>query len=139
MTPESASVVPPSACRFLIALFLLLGVTTATGEPPRADDAKMRNRAIELCAQSNFAAALPILEKLAKAHPFDVSILERLGGALMGTAAKTSDPKARKQIMLRARRLFLRAKELGDKSEYITTMLERLPEDGEVPAASPER
>jgi len=137
MPAESAFASLRSSFRIFIAFLVLLGTVRARAAAPRSDDAKLRNRAIELCQQSNFAAALPLLEKLAKAHPFDVSILERLGGALMGTAATTGDPVAKKRIVSRARRLFLHLKELGDKSEYVTTMLERLPESGEASSFAP--
>jgi hypothetical protein len=51
-----------------------------------------------LCEQDNFSAALPLLEKLAEAHPSDPVVLEKLGAALVGTEPNTSDPEARKQI-----------------------------------------
>jgi len=121
--------------RLLAILLLLLGAKRALGQAPQ-DDSEMRNRALLLCEQNNFSAALPLLEKLADARPSDPVVLEKLGAALIGTEANTSDPEARKQTVLRARGLLLRAKELGDKSDYLTTILEKLPESGELPAFS---
>jgi hypothetical protein len=104
----------------------------ALAQAPPADDTAMRDRALLLCQQRNYTEALPLLEKLATTHPADFVILELLGGALTGTAASTTDPAVRKQTFLRARSIFLHAKELGDKSDYLTTELEQLPENGEV-------
>jgi hypothetical protein len=104
----------------------------ALAQVPPPDDTDVRNQALLLCKQNNFAAALPLLEKLAAAHPTDIVILEKLGSALLGTAPNSPDPAVRKQIMLRARSVFLRAKELGDTSDYLATELEQLPVNGEI-------
>jgi len=118
---------------FLLMVLLLLdcGVGAFAQAPP-PDDIAMRNRAFLLCKQTNYAEALPLLEKLAVAHPSDFIILEALGSALVGTSTSSPDPAVRKQVILRARSVFLRAKELGDKSDYLTTELEQLPVDGEL-------
>jgi tetratricopeptide (TPR) repeat protein len=133
MSPESRFDSPSSVSRILIIL-LLVGATTTVTAAPRMDDTETRNRAFELCQQSKFATALPILERLAQAHPLDLNILERLGAAFIGMATKTTDPAERKQFVLRARSVFVHAKDLGDKNDYVSAMLEQLPEDGEAPA-----
>jgi tetratricopeptide (TPR) repeat protein len=119
------------AIRLLAVFLLLLHGMGALAQAPAPDDTDMRNRALLLIKQNNFAKALPLLENLAEAHPTDFVILEGLGEALVNASASTPDPAARKQIMLRARSLFLHAKELGDKSDYLAMALEKLPENGE--------
>src|ERR1039457_2823246 len=117
--------------RLLVILVLLAGGTEALAQAPAPDDTAMRNQAFLLCKQNNFVDALPLLEKLAAAHPTDFVIQERLGSALVGTSQNSPDPAVRKQVILRARSVFQHAKELGDTSDYLATMLEKLPENGE--------
>jgi len=130
--PQSSSRILQKSVRLLVILLLLRGARRALAQAPH-DDTEIRNRALLLCEQNNFSAALPLLEKLAEAHPSDPVILEKLGAALVGSEPNTTDPEMRQQIVLRARGLFLRARELGDKSDYLTTMLEKLPESEELP------
>lgn len=123
------------ACLLIVILLSISGIE-ARAQAPAPSDTDMRNRASLLCKQGKFVDALPLLEKLALAHPDDFVILESLGEALVTTAPTATDAAARKQTILRARSLFLRAKELGDKSDYVATMLEKMPENGEMGAFS---
>ncbi len=123
----------------LVFLGALLGAGGAPAQKLSEDETALRNRAFLLWEQNNYIEALPLLEKLAVAHPTDIVVLERLGGALAGSAREVTDPEARKQVVLRARRILLRAKELGDNSGYLNIMLELVPEDGELPAFSARR
>jgi len=120
----------------LVLLLALPSATQLLARAPSEDEIALRNRAFLLWDQGNQTEALPLLEKLAIARPTDVVVLERLGGALAGSAHQIPDPEVRKQVVLRARSILLRAKELGDNSGYLTVMLEQLPENGEVPAFS---
>ena len=131
-------------CRSLntVAVWAVLLPLTFTGaarllaQAPSENDTEMRNRALLLWQQNDYAGALPLLDKLAAAHPADGVVLERLGGALAGSAQQVADAETRKKVLLRARSMLLRAKELGDNSNYLNVMLEKLPESGEVPAFS---
>lgn len=125
----------PSICRAVqisLVRILFCGGAGARAQTPPQDDVDMRNRAFLLCKQNNFAEALPLLEKLAAVHPNDSAIFEGLGSALLGTSPDSPDPAIRKQTVLRARNAFLRAKELGDTSDYLAAELEKLPADGEL-------
>lgn len=117
----------------LLAVLLLLtcGMRVLAQTAP-LDDSDTRRRAFLLIDQNNFVDALPLMEKLAAAHPSDFVVMERLGSALIGTSGTITDPAARKQMVLRARSAFLRSKELGDKSDYLAAELEQIPEDGEL-------
>ena len=133
---------PPVAFRrSVLILFpilaLLLALSPAIPAQEAAEDVTaLRDEAFLLWEQGNQTAALPLLEKLAVLRPDDVVVLERLGGALGGTAREIADPEARKKALLRARSILLHAKELGDSSDYLHIMLEQLPEDGELGAFS---
>lgn len=120
------------AAWLLVVFLLLAGGVRALAQTPAPDDSAMRTRALQFCNQKNYPEALPLLEKLAAAHPTDSVILQGLGEALVNASAGVTDPAARKQIILRARSVLLRAKDLGNKSDIITTLLEKLPEDGEL-------
>src|SRR5262249_43990020 len=80
--------------------------------------------------------AMPLLEKVLADHPKDMVICERLGGATLGYSQTLTDPELKKKARARARSIFLRAKDLGDNSNLLETMLTLIPEDGGVVAFS---
>lgn len=96
---------------------------------PQATDAE-RQKAIDLFQQNKFEEALPLFEELALARPNDAAVEEMLGGCLVAHAVNLPDAEQRRQTRLRARKAFLRAQELGDKSGYVTVALAQIPEDG---------
>ncbi len=113
---------------FLNAVLLLtvsasLSVTNAA-PAQQTDYEAERKRAMELFDEQKFAAAMPILEKLVKIKTDDSAVWEQLGWSTMVVAGSIKDPTERKQARERARQAFLRAKELGDKSNLLLTGLE---------------
>jgi len=120
----------------LLLACALVAATPLEAQAPAEDETSLRNRALELIKQGNQTDALPLLEKVAAARPTDIVVLEKLGGVLAGTAGQINDPEARKQTVLRARGILLHAKELGDNSNYLTVLLEKLPADGELTGSS---
>lgn len=60
-----------------VLLLLACGMGALAQAPP-PDDTEMRNRALLLCKQNNYADALPLLEKLVVAHPTDIVIRKAL-------------------------------------------------------------
>lgn len=89
-----------------------------------------RARALELYDQNNFKDARPILEKLVEQLPKDAVVHERLGMCILADAAGYADPEQRKTERARARKVLLKAKELGDDSNLLQILLEGIPEDG---------
>jgi tetratricopeptide (TPR) repeat protein len=125
-TQTSASSLRPTIA---ICLPLLLGLllsaqplALAQATNPQGE----RERALQLYDQNKFADAIPILEKLVKASPDDMVLLERLGWATMVVAGSVKDPQERKAARDRARTYLLRAKDLGDNSELLRLGLENL-------------
>ena len=110
----------------LLVLGLLSGLSSRALAQGTGGDLAERSRAMQLFEENKFADALPLLEKLAAAHPDDTVVLEQLGWATIVVAASMKDPEARKQARERARKALLRAKELGDTSELLRTGLEHL-------------
>jgi tetratricopeptide (TPR) repeat protein len=103
------------------ALILSTSVSVAAQNP---DYASERQRAMDLYGQSKFADAIPILERLVTIKSDDVAVWESLGWSTMVVAASIKDPTQRKQARDRARKAFLRARELGDDSNLLRAGLE---------------
>ncbi len=115
----------------IAALFFLAPVSAIAGTQDPAE----RQRALDLYESNNFAAALPLLEKLAIANPNDAVILSRLGFALYATSATEKDPAVRRHMRERARTLLLRSRSLGDDSNLTRMALDSLsaPDATEIP------
>jgi tetratricopeptide (TPR) repeat protein len=135
--------------RILLASWFLLTLAVLAGAPPAgaqaapqksSDHAARRQQAIALYRQHKNLEALPLLEKLAQEDPNDAVVLEALGVARVDRAATLSDPQAQRQELLRARQALLRAQELGDNSDIVQVLLEKIPEGAEAPrfSANPE-
>ena len=110
---------------FLNAGLMIVALIVFTGSA-FAQDPGDRKRALDLYEANNFAAALPLLEKLAAASPNDAVILSRLGFALYATSATEKDPASRQKLRERARTVLLRSRSLGDNSNLTTMVLDSL-------------
>ena len=113
----------------LLALFLFVISNPLKTTKAQSDDPE-RQRAFQLWDQGKIDEALPLFEKLEKAHPEDAAILERFGWLLFMRNDAIKDPTARQANRRRARQLLLRAKNAGAESPVIASMLEVVPEDG---------
>jgi tetratricopeptide (TPR) repeat protein len=112
----------------VLRLFLLLGFLSVLPLQASAQEPVPPEfvRAFKLFEESNFTEALPLLEKLAKAHPSDEVVLERLGWAAFALSISTKDPKEREKLRDQARTALMRSKELGGDSELMRVALEAL-------------
>lgn len=98
---------------------------------------RLRKEAYDFFDQNNFVDALPLLEKLAERDPKNMVVQERLGFAILANTANIGDLDKRKAERVRARKVLLLAKELGDHSNLLLVVLDALPEDGaETPFSS---
>jgi tetratricopeptide (TPR) repeat protein len=113
----------------LLACCLLLAYPVRSQQTPTGDD-EIRKKAIELYKQNRFEQAWPLVEILAVAHPQDSALQEMLGSCRLAHSVDLNDPEERRQMRVRARQAFLRAKELGDNSNYLQIGLASIPEDG---------
>ena len=121
-----------SAVRVIPLLIVLSAVQATARTPGQASTTADADRktAMDLYDQNRFEDALPLLEELTVTYPKDAVLLERLGMCLNAHAVTLKDYEARRQMRLRARQAFLRAKALGDNSDLLQTALSEIPEDG---------
>ena len=119
---------------FLPACAALL-LSAPVGAVNGTQDPDERQRALDLYESNNFAAALPLLEKLAVSTPNDAVILSRLGFALYASSATEKDSAVRQKMRDRARTTLLRSRSLGDNSNLTTIALDALsgPDGSQLP------
>ncbi|MEK6281072.1 MAG: tetratricopeptide repeat protein [Acidobacteriota bacterium] len=101
-------------------------VNAQTGE----SIAELKQQASALLEQTRYTEAVPLLEKIVAAEPDDAEGHYYLASALLGLIANTKDEDAKKQLRLRARATFLKAKELGHTAANLDAMIQSLPPDG---------
>jgi Tfp pilus assembly protein PilF len=119
---------------FILCLMLTLAVGSATFAQDKDNYEADRQRAFQLIEQNNLIDALPVLEKLSAAKPDDTRVLQYLAFALAASAATKKDPEQIKTDFRRARQLAEKCKQLGDNSDLVQTLLEKIPADGNVVA-----
>jgi tetratricopeptide (TPR) repeat protein len=113
----------------ILACAATAGLAQTTG----SDD---RSRALRLCEENKFVEALPILERLNAANPDDLVLLERHAQALVAYSITLPDPGKRKDALLAARQLVLHARELGDHSNIVQLLIDKIPPDGNMDVGS---
>jgi tetratricopeptide (TPR) repeat protein len=123
----------------LLVMFVCSSSVLAQGNAPQPSSKsqpidpqveKDKRYAIELYDNGDKIGALPWFEKVASALPQDADVLEKLAVCIHANAAGLKTPEERKAERLRARKIMLRARELGDNSNMVKIMLDDTPEDG---------
>ncbi|HWW14916.1 MAG TPA: tetratricopeptide repeat protein [Candidatus Dormibacteraeota bacterium] len=89
-----------------------------------------RKHAFEVYKDGKMVAAMPLFEKLAANYPTDGVVWECWGVSTVGYSQTLDDPDLRKKARARARTILLKAKDLGDNSNLVQTLLGMIPEDG---------
>ncbi len=120
-----------------LALVVVAVVVAAPAIQAQNDDSyeSRRKRAVELSKLGLYMEALPLFEKLHEEKPSDPGVLEGLSFATLAHSATLTDPAARKEEIVKARKFAFEAKDAGDDSNMLKTLLE-LPEDGSEPSFS---
>jgi hypothetical protein len=98
--------------------------------PTAANNDPERKHALEVYKDGKMVEAMPLLEKLSAKYPKDALVWECWGASTLGYAQTLEDPELRKKARARARTILLKAKDLGDNSNLLQTLLAGLPEDG---------
>lgn len=91
---------------------------------------EMRAKAAALLQKDNVTDALPLLEKIAQADPEDAETQFYLGFALLAKAMNSKDKVERKQLRLRARGSFIKAKAMGKTDNIVDAFIGSIPADG---------
>lgn len=112
----------------VVLVFLCLSV--ASGQNQVETAAQTKARAKILVDAQKFTEALPLYEQLAKQLPSDVEVHSNLGFCLLGQAHQVIDQAVRKQLRMRARESFVRARDFGDTSLFVLGLIEGIPADG---------
>jgi tetratricopeptide (TPR) repeat protein len=113
----------------LCSLLLIFIVPVVRAQTPE-DYERQLNEALALFDKNRFIEALPLLQHLDEIKPNDPIVKEHLAFVLVAYAASKSDPQEKTKIRLRARKLMLEAKALGDNSNLLRVALDDIPEDG---------
>lgn len=98
-----------------------------------ADVKVLQEKIAPLIEKKNYIEALPLLEQLAAIEPNNAETQFYLGFALMAKTRTVSDKAEIKQLFIKARKAFLKSKELGNNSDLVEAFIEGIPENGEVP------
>ena len=110
-----------NGCLTIAAAFVF-----SAGAFAQIQDPAERQRALDLYESSNYAAALPLLEKVSAVNPNDIAILSRLGFVLYASSTTEKDAALRQKIRERARVILSRSKSLGDDSNLTAIALDAL-------------
>jgi len=124
--------ITPARIGLAVLLFLLVSEAQPTllrGQS-QTDLAELKKKVGKLLEQTKYTEAAPLLEKIVAAEPDDPDNHYYLAAALLGLAATAKDENARRQINLRARSEFIKAKELGSRQPNIDAMIQMIPADG---------
>jgi len=120
-------------CPCLLSLALWSGssaIGQAASPQATSETDPERKHAIEVYKDGKMVEAMPLFEKLAANYPKDVVVWECWGVSTLGYSQILTDPELRKKARVRARTILLKAKDLGDTSNLLQTLLGMLPEDG---------
>jgi tetratricopeptide (TPR) repeat protein len=117
----------------LLTFFVFCFSTAAFAPPARAQTENLdalEKQASQLLEQNKFTEALPVLEKLAAAKPDNANVQFFLGYCVLAQSIGNKDEAARRQLRVRARSIFVKAKELGRNDQLINSLIESIAPDG---------
>lgn len=122
--------ISPSTIKTIFFAFTLLCLLPAAfaQTQDKFDYEAERKRAFQLVEENKFPDALPMLEKLTAAKPDDAAVLERLSLTLIAMAGTSKkSPELVRNDLVRARALAEKARQLGNDSQIVEMILEKIP------------
>jgi tetratricopeptide (TPR) repeat protein len=123
----------PAALVMLPAAILIMSFTAAALRAQTNDSVElMKEKVADLIKYGRLTETVPLLEKLVVAEPKEPKHQVSLGFGLLAQAASTQDATEAKQLRVRARNAFIKAKELGTDEPRIDGLIEGIPESGSV-------
>ena len=125
------------ATRIAILLLCLSTVWSSASIRAQTGDniEELKEKASALVKQTRYTEALPLLEQIVIAEPDNARMHFYLGFALLGQAINTKDEAERKALRVRARKAFVRAKDLRIDEPVVDALIDGVPPDGSGGAA----
>lgn len=99
------------------------------------DITELKEQANALMKQGRQTEALPLLEKIVAVEPGNADMQFHLGFALLAKAANMPEGQETRELRIRARKAFVKAKELGVDQPVVDALIQSLPLDGSPGAA----
>lgn len=115
----------------VFTLFVLVSPSSLAAQTENLTE--MRAKVVALLQKDNVTDALPLLEKIAQADPEDADTQFYLGFALLAKAVNSTDKVERKQLRMRARGSFIKAKAMGKTDNVVDAFIQSIPADGGEP------
>jgi tetratricopeptide (TPR) repeat protein len=100
----------------------------AAAQTPNSD--AVRQYALKLYKDGKLVQAMPLFEQLCAEYPKDNQMWEGWGVTTLGYAQTLPDADSRKKMRAKGRSYLVKAKELGDNSNLLQSLLGMIPEDG---------
>ena len=112
-------------------LFIVFGIVPLSVQAQTKDDTfeTKLTQARTLYDLGRATEAMPLFEDLVKQKPDNIPALEGYGMTLFMSSASVSDATEKKRMRAEARKVLLKAQQLGDKSN-LAKNLDDIPEDG---------
>lgn len=123
----------PRVARLAILLFCLASFLCSAGAQAQTTESidELKQRVLDLTKQTKYTQALPLLEKIVAAEPNNAQMQFFLGFALIAQAKIiTADDVQHKALRVRARAVFVKAKELGIQEPVVGALIQAIPLDG---------
>ena len=131
----------PKTFKTLILFVLFAAALVSFNASPvgaqTVDTKVLQDKVDPLIKQGNLIEALPILEKLALLEPNNSETHLTLGFALLAKTRTVTDENEITQLLIRARKSFVRAKQLGNTEPKLDAFIEGIPENGLIRKETP--
>jgi tetratricopeptide (TPR) repeat protein len=126
----------PHVARLAVLLFCFANIFCSPAVKAQTGEsiADLKQKVAELAKQTKYTEALPLLEKIVAAEPDNAEMRFLLGFALVAQANATKDATVEKQLRARARKEFIKSKQLGEAHPLVDAMIQSMSEDGSASA-----
>jgi tetratricopeptide (TPR) repeat protein len=116
------------SAKMLSIVLFLTGTLSLSAQDPNPHE--MRLKVETLFEQNNKVGAIPTLEKLLVLDPDDPDLLVMMGEALIAKTVHADTAEERRALRKRSREMFVKARENGANSGYVSAMIASMEPDG---------
>lgn len=119
--------------QFLLTAIILVALAAAPLKAQTKAELDEAAQKVEvLFKQQKFTEALPYAETLVKAYPEAAEVQFIYGFCLLGQSKNTTDKEAVRQLVIKSRQAFVKAKQLGSQEQILDALISSMPEDGDI-------